>query len=745
VALRELSLLSVALLFVGLVAIFSGEHAFAHTSFSTILTWLGIIAVTSAVGMRGWATIQSDGAHRKIEMISAACNMGVLIALLGYYLTTQSGMDLFAIEAEATVERWKMVMTVIWVIVLVVALVPLVMVTIVRSTGRSDAETTVDLMQVREMASSGLSIALAAAFLMVTCNIADQRNIRRDVSYFKTSSPGPATVRMLNSLNEPLRVIAFFPEDNEVAAEVKHYFDALGLASANLEYEERDRLINSGLAKEHKVSQEGTIVLVRGDASKKFTISTDYNAARAKALREFDGEFQKSLMAVLRDTKTAYFSVGHGELNDPKSAGALNSTGPLLKSTLIKSALKQLNYKAKDYEGFGKPVPDDCSILFVLAPRVALIEDELRAIDDYLARGGAAIFSFDPDAEMRLGPIQKRLGVAFNPTPIADDKEFMVRTRTISDHSLILTNQFQSHASISTMARGNARAAILFVRPGSFDELELSPEQKSTTRSQIVRTMQTAFRDIAGSDETPNFTFDEKSEKRDRYTIAMAVENPDARPANLPEGASHNGMRVVLLADREVLSDGILARVAVVQNMLVDIIKWTGGEEAFSGETSSEKDKRIEHSRSQDAIWFYLTILAAPTLVLVLGLLYVGRRRSRFVRQSRSAKRSAEIVVAAAATVESAATVASESADAESESPEGSEDSKGSEDSEDSEGSKDSEGSGKEHEADATEAEEEDTSEADKASDEADEAPDDDAETPDEDGADKAKDSESES
>lgn len=630
----------------GLFVIFMGEHAFSHTGIAAQLTWLGTFIVAAAVGLRGWVMMQAKGAHRKIEMVSVACNFGVLIALLGYCLTTKSGMGVLGIEAETSVQRWQMSMTVLWVILLAASLIPMILVEVSLgiderlsfkkgSKGQAELDASVDLLRVREMASSGLSIALAASFLMVTCNIAEQRNVRRDVSYFKTSSPGSATINMLNSLNEPLQVLVFFPENNEVAVEVEEYFKALGTESANLAYQRHDRLIDSALAKEHQVSRAGTMVLLRGDASEKFNISTDYNVARKKALREFDAEFQKSLMAVIRDTKTAYFMVGHGELNDPGSAGAINGPGPLLKSTLIKSALKQLNYKAKDYEGFGKPVPDDCSVLFVLAPRVALMEDELAAIDDYLAKGGSAIFSFDPEAEMHLGLLQQRLGVSFNPTPIADDKEFMVRTRTVSDHSLILTNQFLSHASISTMSRGNARAAILFVKPGSFDELESAPEFKSTKRSQIVRTMQTAFRDIANAEGQSNFRFD-SSEKRDRYAIAMAIENPDAVPANLPEGVKHNGMRVVLLADREVLSDGILARVAVVQNMLIDIIKWTGGEEAFSGETSSEKDKRIEHTKSQDAVWFYGTMLAAPVLVLCLGLLYIGRRRRRTLKRSQS-------------------------------------------------------------------------------------------------------------
>ena len=48
----------------------------------------------------------------------------------------------------------------------------------------------------------------------------------------------------------------------------------------------------------------------------------------------------------------------------------------------------------------------------------------------------------------------------------------------------------------------------------------------------------------------------------------------------------------------------------------------------------------IEHSKSQDAVWFYGTILAAPIFVLLAGLFYVGRRRRRFVtprKRSRAA------------------------------------------------------------------------------------------------------------
>ena len=54
--------------------------------------------------------------------------------------------------------------------------------------------------------------------------------------------------------------------------------------------------------------------------------------------------------------------------------------------------------------------------------------------------------------------------------------------------------------------------------------------------------------------------------------------------------------------------------------LLDDSVKWLGGEEVFAGEVVSEDDKPIQHTKSQDAVWFTLTIVGAPLLVLALGL-----------------------------------------------------------------------------------------------------------------------------
>ena len=73
------------------------------------------------------------------------------------------------------------------------------------------------------------------------------------------------------------------------------------------------------------------------------------------------------------------------------------------------------------------------------------------------------------------------------------------------------------------------------------------------------------------------------------------------------------------------------AGLMLYRNLVLDSLKWTGGEEKWTGEVKSEKDVPLQHTKGKDIIWFYSTILGAPLFVLGIGLLGVrlGRRRRR--------------------------------------------------------------------------------------------------------------------
>lgn len=649
----------------GLLFLFAGQRVLVQWStLATICTVLGLIAVAGATGIRGWALSREKGKRRTVEAVMLLCHGGVVLGLIIYFLFgTHKGLGMVGVHSAKSVAKATTMATVAWLVVIGASMLPLLMIELsLGTTGRSGFPTAgdkpaddaaVELHRVREMATSGLTIALAAGFLLVTCNTMKDRDWRKDVSYFKTSAPGSATVNMARSLDKPVHVLLFFPQVNQVADEAESYFRQLEAraGSDKIIVERHDRYADPDLAEKFKVQVDGTIVLAKGDIkededqgkdkdkkkkiaqapqNEKITLPTDFARARRDKLRTFDGDVQKALMKVLRARRVAYFSVGHGELNDPKSAGPTASMDPTLRASLFKQLLMMFNYEVKDWDGFGKPVPDDCTILFVLAPRNQLLDEDLGAIDDYLDKGGSLFMALDPKGEARLGKLAGRLGVEFQPDIVEDDKEFWVSRHNDADHRLILTNQFSSHASITSLGRGGVRSGILLVEAGHLvdHDFMVDPGDKPPKRTYVIRSMPTAYLDL-----NKNNNYDDGQERRSRYNLAAAIEDPSKKKDKPIEGIKDNGMRALVFSDGDIFSDPALARVGLLRSLVADSVLWLGGEEDLAGETVSEKDVTIEHTQKQDVVWFYLSLVGAPLLFLGVGLGGVTWRRRRAQRR----------------------------------------------------------------------------------------------------------------
>ena len=59
-------------------------------------------------------------------------------------------------------------------------------------------------------------------------------------------------------------------------------------------------------------------------------------------------------------------------------------------------------------------------------------------------------------------------------------------------------------------------------------------------------------------------------------------------------------------------------------------MQWFLGEEQIIGDTATEEDVPIEHTRDEDKLWFYATSFGAPLPLLILGIWIAlrGRRRT---------------------------------------------------------------------------------------------------------------------
>jgi hypothetical protein len=129
------------------------------------------------------------------------------------------------------------------------------------------------------------------------------------------------------------------------------------------------------------------------------------------------------------------------------------------------------------------------------------------------------------------------------------------------------------------------------------------------------------------ADQNANFAFD-SNEQRQTYDLAAAVTRKVTPSAKADGATKPLERRSFVVADADLFSDTVLKNVPTNRFLLLDAVRWLGGEESLSGEVNSEEDVRIEHTKDKDVFWFYMTILGVPALVLGLGL-YVSRKAKR--------------------------------------------------------------------------------------------------------------------
>jgi hypothetical protein len=313
----------------------------------------------------------------------------------------------------------------------------------------------------------------------------------------------------------------------------------------------------------------------------------------------------------------AYFTVGHGEINEAGGTDAVDGrTGKTLRRLF-----ESLNYVVKDLgltQGLGTDVPEDATLVAVLGPATALLPEEVASLKRYANKGGHLLLALDPEPKADLAPLAEMVGLTWHPTRLALDKNYIPRRYNKSDHGNLAISRFSSHASVSTMSRLSSRgAAIIFAGASSLDKKDGDDFKIDFA----VKSSPETFEDLDG-----DFELTAPAEKRALYNLGAAVSRvvtprPDWKGKDPPE------LRAFVLADVDELSDAAFVR-ELNQLFAADVIRWLGGEESFAGLITTTEDVRIEHTKAKDQAWFYATIFGAPSLLLGVGLV-VTRRKQR--------------------------------------------------------------------------------------------------------------------
>lgn len=615
---------------------------------------VGLLLLLGSLGMLVKA--RSDAAEDQKAPHTATLRWALLGAssVLSYALTTEPALRALAFSEDGE-HRFSVAMTVLWIILWLTGTLPFLAMDrviagspVVIAAGRA-----------REAGLTALTTALAIVLVFPLNYLASRTNERWDLGYFKTAEPGSSTQGIVDELSEPLRVVLFFPSSSDVTQELRTYFDKLERGNLLVEYV--DHALEPEMAKELKVKENGTIAIVKGEGEDQqvetIKIGADFDSAK-RNLKKLDEKVKEALVKITRGKKTAYVTVGHGEMywkaGEPKDRMI----------DQLKKGLGTLQYKVKELgvaSGLAQEVPEDAAFVAVLGPVQPFLDEEIASLDAYLRRGGSLMLSLSPDSPDMSGLLGP-LGLSYHNEILASDQNIAIVTRKKIDRLNIATNKYSTHPSVTTLSRNSKTLPALMPLSGYLTEGEAPAGVKVTF---TVRSLPDSWNDL-----NKNLDYDPPEERREGYGLVAAVVGPatpppageeelaqNGPPAGLPPvpgaaprmtppgmpGAPDAGpakaekdeksepegpqFRAVVFAGSTWVSDFFLPNVQGNQVLLQDTVAWLAQDEALGGTVNSEEDVKILHTKEGQGWLFYGTSFGVPVIILALGLLRVRSRK----------------------------------------------------------------------------------------------------------------------
>jgi hypothetical protein len=593
-----------------LLLILVGERVFGEGTLRTACSALGVLLLLSALGLRVMSWSRASGDVRGVEQRLLGAYLGVTAAMLLYALSTDVALNALGL-ADETRSKVNTVLTVLWPAVLLVALSATLFMELVYA--RMPIAASVELRRVRTAAYAGLTLALSTVFLLSINYVVTARDVRRDVSYFKTTEPSASTKRMLGKLQAPVKALLFYRKTDDVLAQLEPYFASLAKASPKFKYEVMDSALVPELARKHRVSGNGSVLLLQGEGDKQkaqpMRVGNELTDARAQ-LRKLDGLFQQNFSKLAQPERSVQLTVGHGERNS-KTDDVERGEGV----KVLEEVWKRLNVKTNKFgmaQGLANAVPDGSGAVLVMGAREKFLPEETESLLSYVRKGGRLLLMVDPNADDGLDPLLAGLGVARQPGTLASNKSHMRRKFDNTDRAVVFSNKYSSHPSVTTASKYQAEVATIFIGGAGLEKAPAANVEPKPSVTFPLRSGADFFRDV-----NTNFERD-STEPEETVNLVAAV--------TVSEKGGTEG-RAVVIGDGDFMTDKIAGNNGNLM-VFIDSLAWLIGNEELNAEVSSEEDIPIEHSRDKDKLWFYATTFAVPMPLLGLGM-WVSRRRRR--------------------------------------------------------------------------------------------------------------------
>ncbi len=228
---------------------------------------------------------------------------------------------------------------------------------------------------------------------------------RWDATAAQLHSLSEQTTRLLASLRQDVRIIAFYDDDHPARLKVQTLLQGYAYRNSILRWEFVDPVREVARARHYRVNEQGTLVVESGG-----------RLARLDGLADLGPSEEQLTNALIRVTRSGPRRLcvveGHGE----KSSEDTSPTG----LWTFRRALEEEGYEARRLVPLGSPTEAGCSVVLLAGPSADLAEVEWRALEAYLTQGGRAMILLSAGPRLTFHAALSRWGVRVDEALIVD-------------------------------------------------------------------------------------------------------------------------------------------------------------------------------------------------------------------------------------------------------------------------------------------------------------------------------------
>ncbi|HYX18500.1 MAG TPA: Gldg family protein [Nostoc sp.] len=486
--------------------------------------------------------------------------------------------------------------------------------------------------------TNALVATLAVLAILGLINFLGTRyHLRADLTEAQLFTLAPQSRELVRVLPQPVKVWVFDISQNPQDRELLENYQR---QSSKFKYEYINPETRPGLAEKFAVKDYGEVYLESGD--KRQLVQTVNENERLSEIR------LTSRLQQLTNSTTAkvYLLQGHGERQLSAGKGAISQAVQALGDKSFTTSPLNLGETAK--------VPEDAAVVIVASPKRGLFEGEVKALQEYLNRGGNLLLMIDPNTDPKLNSLLQEWGVRLDNRLAVDASGGSVglgpATPLVTEYGQHpITKDFDNGNSFYPIARpleitsvpGVQATPLLRTKPypNSWAESDLESEKLEFNADKDLKgplTLGVALsrKQTPKSASTPQ-PAPTPSPLPSPTTQSKASPTPPASPApsappasSAPSSQTATESRLVVLGNSEFATDGLFQQ-QLNGDVFLNSVTWLSqqDQQPLSIRPKEPKNRRITLTTTQSNLLILSSLLVLPLIGFAIAVIIWWKRR----------------------------------------------------------------------------------------------------------------------